>query len=171
MIYLQSGSPGMAKLLETEVADAEQRLKSPAGVVTRDYIFAKCYPSLVNGWEAIYKKGVNVVPTDFSNPADTITSALNEIPEEERAAVDVDSGGAYVATSAAIFYVWANAAEPSDEMKRKMATKGKAVLRPWLSDQERTAVEQGTYKNKDLEWGSRLRYLEWYEWLRANADH
>ena len=42
-----------------------------------------------------------------------------------------------------------------------------AVLGPWLSERERTAVLGGTFR--DLEWGSRLRYLEWYAWLHDKA--
>lgn len=169
MIYIQSGKPGMAKLLAPEVKEALPRLKSGGGVATRDYIFAMCYDSLTNGWAAIYKNGVDVTTEDFGKPADNITKKLNEIPKEARAAGDVNSGGAYVATSAAIFYVWAHAAAPAVIPLKDVATKGKAVLKPWLSDLEICAVEKGTYKNQDFEWGGRLRYLEWYDFLHNKS--
>ncbi|MFC1824188.1 hypothetical protein ACFL9T_15865 [Thermodesulfobacteriota bacterium] len=169
MIYIQSGTPGMAKLLVPEVKEAVPRLKSATGVVTRDYLFAMCYEHLTNGWAAIYKKGVNVQPVDFSEPADKIKEILNKIPKEKRAEGYVDSGGAYVATSAAIFYLWAHAAAPTKSELPDMATKGKAVLKPWLSNHEICAVEKGTYKNQAFEWGGRLRYLEWYDFLHTKS--
>lgn len=169
MIYIQSGKPGMAKLLLPDVQEAMPRLKSGTGLFTRDYIFASCFKALTQGWTAIYKNGVNVKPEDFIGPADRIAKQLKNIPPENRAAGDVDSGGAYVATSAAIFYLWAHAAAPEAFKRADMAEKGAAVLKPWLSRSEINAVENGTFKNPEFEWGGRLRFMEWYAFLHTEA--
>jgi len=169
MIYIQTGKPGMAKLLAPEVKKAKEKLKSPTGVMTRDYLLAECYEYLTQGWEAIYKKGSGVGPSDFRKPANNIKVILDKTTEETRAAVDVDSGGAYVATSAAIFYIWAHAAAPDDISLTDMARNGKEVLKPWLSKFEICSVEKGTYKKPEFEWGSRLRYMEWYDFLHTKS--
>lgn len=167
MIYLQSGSPGMAALLEPDVDAAREVLLTTSGVAARDVIIAVSYPYLVEGWSEIGKGGYDVMIERFTDAADGIADELANIPPDARAAVDVDSGGAYVATSAAIFYTWAGAVNPTPENKKAMAIKGEAVLGPWLSERERTAAVDGTFR--DLEWGSRLRYLEWYAWLHDKA--
>ena len=167
MIYLQSGSPGMAALLEPEVEAAREVLVSTSGLASRDAIIAVSYPHLVEGWSEIGKGGYEVSVERFTGAADAIADELAKIPPDAHAAVDVDSGAAYVAASAAIFYTWAGAVDPTPENQQAMAIKGEAVLGPWLSERERTAAVDGTFR--DLEWGSRLRYLEWYAWLHDKA--
>ncbi len=169
MIYIQTGKPGMAKLLEPEVKAAREKLKSATGVVTRDYLFADCYEYLTQGWEAISKSGIDVIPKDFIDPADKIKEKLNKIPKENRAAADVDSGGAFVATTAAIFYIYAHASDMDNIKLEDMAKKGKEVLKPWLSKNEICSVEKGIYKKSEFDWGSRFRYMEWYDFLHTGS--
>jgi hypothetical protein len=141
-------------------------LKPSDGTATRDYVFAVCYPHLVDGWKAIGKAvdNVEVGVEDFTRPAEKIVEELGTIGKDARASFDVDSGGAYVATSAAIFFTWAGAARPTADHKRAMAKKGRAALEPWLSDREKVnAAAAG------MEWGSRKRFVEWYAWLREKA--
>ena len=174
MIYIQSGKPGMARLLLSEVKDAKEKLKSATGVATRDYFYADCYDELTKGWGAIYqlvKDGIAKKPDDFSGPARDISKKLSEISKETRAAADLDSGGAYVATSAAIFYLWAHFTSPEDSnfSLKDMAKNGKDALKPWLSCDEICSVEKGTYKSEALDWGSRRRYLDWYDYLHEKS--
>lgn len=176
MIYIQSGKPGMARLLSSEVKDAKEQLKSATGVASRDYLFAKCYDELTNGWEAIYqlvKNGASKEVDDFIGPADDISKELRSISKETRAAADLDSGGAYVAASAAIFYLWAHSTSPNDSnfSLKNMAKKGKDVLKPWLSYDEICSVEKGTYKKEEFDWGSRRRYLDWYDYLHEKSGN
>ncbi len=170
MIYLQSGKPGMARLLSSEVENAKKELKSPGGIATRDYIFAECYDDLTAGWEAIYqltKEKCAKRPNDFKKPADDIAQKLSEILKKSRVTTDLDSGGAYVATSTAIFYMWAHSCSPEDDEFSlvKMAKKGKDVLEPWLSPDEIRLVKEGSYNSSQYDWGSRRRYLDWYDFL------
>ncbi len=170
MIYLQSGAPGMARLLEPEVAAAKDRLMSSGGVATRDYIFADCFPELVDGWSAVW--GVNngdrsVTASDFRAAADGIRDKLAKITPAQRAAAQEDSGGAYVATSGAIFYIWA--ASGGSPPLSEMARAGRDLLDPWLTPTERSSAISGSYKRSDMEWGSRQRFVEWYAYLNANS--
>lgn len=181
MIYLQSGKPGMASLLSPEVKSAREKLKSATGVATRDYLFADCYDELTNGWGAIDQAikeidtkppiPVSKKPIDFSRPADDISDKLSKISKKTRAAAKLDSGGAYVATSAAIFYLWAYSLSPAnpDFNLMDMAKKGENALLPWLSFDEICAVENKTYNEIKFDWGSRRRYLEWYEYLHKKS--
>lgn len=50
-----------------------------------------------------------------------------------------------------------------------MAKNDKEVLKPWLSELEICSVEQGTYNKPEFEWGSRLRYMEWYDFLHTKS--
>jgi len=170
MIYIQSGKTGMARLLVTEVRKAKEKLGNSAGIAVRDYIFADCYEELTSGWEAIYQvtiEGIDRKSDNFKNPADGIARKLTAISKDLRAQGDLDSGGAYVATSAAIFYLWAySAAQGAGNLTlQEMAMKGKDVLEPWLSDDEISCVKQGIYTSKQFDWGSRQRYLDWYDYL------
>jgi hypothetical protein len=159
MIYLQSGQPGMARLIAPDVKAAIPELESSAGVATRDYLFARCFPDLVNGWEAVVTPVGD--PAVYENAANGIVSVLEEIRPEQRAAAEVDSGGAYVATSAAVFHLWAHAASPGTVSLKGQAAKGAAALGPWIADRERAAPE--------MDWSSRTRYVEWYAWLVEQA--
>ena len=160
----------MARLLSSEVRNARDKLKFSTDIATRDYIFADCYDELTSCWEAICQlteEDIAKQPDDFMKLADGIAQKLFEIPKESRAATDLDSGGAYVATSVAIFYLWAHFSSPEDNNfgLKKMAKKGKDVLKPWLSHDEILCVEQGIHKSKQFDWGGRRRYLDWYDFL------
>ena len=73
-----------------------------------------------------------------------------------------------LATSAAIFYLWQNQIVLDDV--KPYAQKGKEALEPFLTAQEKSAVADGTYDDAGYGWGSRLRYLEWYDWLVQNSN-
>lgn len=169
MIHVQSGAAGMARLLEPEVLKAKDRLKSSGGVATRDYLFAECYPELVDGWSAVV--GVNAGDTsvsdnDFLKAADGIRGKLARIKPEARALADVDSGGAYLATSAVIFYMWADQADRGNGPgTAALVAKSREVLAPWLSPAEIAAAKNGSSNSPGMNWGSRERYVDWYAFL------
>ncbi|MGE3164105.1 MAG: hypothetical protein AB7O52_04325 [Planctomycetota bacterium] len=168
MIHLQSGHPGMARLLAKDIEDQRQLLESGSGLVTRDQLFADCYPALVDGWEAITKRSQD--PQVYSEAADRLVETLQAVDADQRAAAEIDSGGAYIATSAAIFYLWASSLDlTTPDSKKVAAEKGVAALKPWLSTAEIQAGEAGTAGEAGLNWGSRERFVEWYEWLYATA--
>ncbi len=96
MIYLQSGSPGMAAPLEPEVEAAREVLVSTSGLASRDAIIAVSYPHLVEGWSEIGKGVYEVWVERFTGAADAIADELTAIPPDARAAIDVGSGAAYV---------------------------------------------------------------------------
>jgi hypothetical protein len=170
MIYLQSGHTGMARLMEQDIAEQSATFGSASGVATRDKLFAASYPALVDGWEAIFRKSVN--PKDFTDAADALVETLNQVNPGERASAEVDSGGAYIATSAAIFYLWSSSRDPVVHPKKQAATKGAAALKPWMSELEITAVEGSSepFSKRGLDFGSRQRFVDWYAWLYANAQ-
>lgn len=168
MIHLQSGHAGMARLLEKDIKEQSKKLESGSGVAARDKLFAACYPALVNGWDAIFKRSVN--PKDFTNAADALVKTLGDAKPDERAAAEVDSGGAYIATSAAIFYLWSSSRDPTGIPKKFAAAKGAAALKPWMSAREVEAAEAGISADQGMNWGSRQRFVEWYAWLHAKSQ-
>lgn len=172
MVYLQSGRPAMAKLVSEDVKAAAEKLKSSAGIATRDFLFAKSFDHLTAGWGAIAATGDDDnphVPTadEFRNAADGLVRVL-DAQKDSLAAGDVDSGAAYVANSAAIFYLWEQQLV-RDAPVGPYALKGKQALEPYLTEREKTAVADGDFKDGGYAWGGRLRYLEWYDWLAKNA--
>ena len=172
MIHLQSGHTGMARLLEKDIAEQSANLASASGVMARDRLFAASYPALVDGWDAIFRKSTN--PKDFTDPADTLVDILSKVSPDQRAAAEVDSGGAYIATSAAIFYLWSHSIDLAGHPKKEAVAKGAAALKPWMSPLEIEAVEavEGStdaLSERRLDFGSRQRFVDWYAWLYANS--
>lgn len=174
MIHLQSGSPGMARLLIPEVETAKGRLRSSGGTATRDSLFAECYPELVAGWSAVFggnNDDTSVVAKDFLDAAEGIREKLGRIKLRERALANVDSGGAYVATSAVIFYMWAYQADTGGGPELSdLAARGKEVLEPWLSEAEIRAAKDGSFEKAGMNWGSRERYVAWYAFLLKQVE-
>lgn len=167
LIHLQSGSFGMARLLSADVAEAKGRLRSRGGWATRDYLIASCYPDLVAGWSAAARMGrgdQSVRREDFEGPAVRIGETLAKL-EDGAADADVDSGGAYVATSAVIFWMWAREFVAENGERAAIVGQARKLLEPWLSDSERASVESGTHKESGMNWGSRERFLDWYAFL------
>ena len=166
MIYLQSGKPGMARLLEDDVANAIKLLKPVRGGVARDYVFAVCYEHLVDGWEAV--DNLTASEETFFAAADGIREKLEGLKVKDGAAQDVDSGGAYVATCAVIFYRWGDEVDLNTDKRVEIAKKSKAVLGPWLTTAEKTAASSDDWR-KSIR-NDRIRYVSWYRWAVQNAQ-
>lgn len=171
MIYLQSGRFGLAEAVRPEVEEAGGKLTSGTGRVVRDRLFAEHFKTLIDGW-AETKKTNNRQWQTFERIASTLTSSLNKIPKDKLAEPDTDQGALYLATSAAIFYVWAfkeisesNDHAQAQEKKVVWAKAARDGIGRFLTDAEK---KPGADKDLGAAPEGRLRYVEWYHWLGKN---
>jgi hypothetical protein len=171
MIYLQSGRFGLAEAVRPDVEAAGGKLASGTGRVVRDQLFARTFKELIEGW-AETRKSNNRRWQTFERIAGALTNSLSSIPREKLANPEADQGALYLATSAAIFYVWAFK-EISESNDREMAPQKKAAwyksARDWigrfLTDAEK---KEGVDRDLGAAPEGRLRYVEWYHWLGRN---
>ena len=170
MIYLQSGQFGMAHLVEPDVSSAQNSLKSGTGAYTRDQLLAMAFPNLLQGWEEVQKQfdpapghlGADV--TIVQKAADDIKDKLDKLDKTKLAQPEVDEGAIYLATTAAIFYVWVYALRSRQEpnSKPQWFGKGQELIGRYLTDMEKRAAKDATVTNVPA---GRLRYLSWYGFL------
>ncbi|MFY9608694.1 MAG: hypothetical protein WAU45_08790 [Blastocatellia bacterium] len=176
MIYLESGRLGMARLIKPDVQNAQSKLKSGTGRYTRDELLAKCFGHLVDGWQEINDFNDNDDATiaehaKLEPAADGIKDQVEKLAKPMLAQPEVDEGAIYLATTAAIFYVWvfklkSDAGLP--EVKKSIwFKKGSDLIGDYLSDSEKTAAT-GATETKGSQLG-RLRYLDWYGFLVREA--
>ena len=154
MIYLQTGEIGMARLLQPKVAAAAGQLESGTGRATRDQIFATSFKELTEGWDHVLRETGNAAALE--RLGEDLIEKLDGM--QERAQTDADGGGAYVATSAAIFLLWAHSIDSESYPLKTVAKKGAEALEPWL-DPTTLAANEGTN-----------RFVDWYRWLRRAAE-
>jgi hypothetical protein len=176
MIYLQSGRLGMAQLIKPDVQAAQGRLKSGTGRYTRDELLAKCFVQLVGGWQEINDFNDSDDSTiaehaKLEAAGDGIRDELAKLDRSKLAQPEVDEGAIYLATTAAIFYVWvfklkSDAGLP-DAKRAIWFKKGSDLIGNYLSDSEKTAAT-GATETKSSQLG-RLRYLDWYGYLVREA--
>jgi hypothetical protein len=182
MIYLQSGRFGMAKLVADDVAAAQSSLRSGTGQYTRDELLAKTFGYLVLGWQEIHdftdaSDSTIAEHAKLAQAADGIKTALDGLGSSKLAQPEVDEGAIYLATTAAIFYVWSfalkNQAGLPDARKDIWFTKGHELIGRYLSDSERKAavgtLQPGEAQASNAPIG-RLRYVEWYGYLLGAAQ-
>lgn len=174
MIYLQSGRIGMAKLVSTDVVRAGEHLQSATGKNVRDALFAANFPDLLKGWEEIADEsdGNDATFTEWQklrDAANAIDERLKQkIQDKKLADADADQGGIYLATTAAIFYVWAFAYEKIENPenaaldKKTWFTHAREVIGDFLSPTEKEAASDPSLAQNST---GRLRYLQWYGWL------
>jgi hypothetical protein len=170
MIYLQSGQFGMAHLVEPDVSNAQSGLKSGTGAYTRDQLLAMAFPNLLQGWEEVQKQfdttpghvGADVAIVEKA--ADGIKDKLDNLDKTKLAQPEVDEGAIYLATTAAIFYVWVYALRSRQEpnSKPQWFGKGAELIGRYLTDMEKRAAKDATVTNVPA---GRLRYLSWYGFL------
>jgi hypothetical protein len=114
MIFLQSGRPGMARLISRDFIQQGGIAAAGGGGDARDALFAENLDALIDGWtvycQLIEKQGPFPDP-QFSNDqramagaADAIKTYLQAFETTDPVA---DEGAAYLATSAALFQMWA----------------------------------------------------------------
>ncbi len=170
MIYLQSGQVGMARLVASDVQAAQSKLISKTGSYTRDQLLAGTYPDLIAGWEQIVNKGTDA--GKLKAAADRIGAELRGLDKSKMAEPEVDEGAVYLATTAAIFYVWvyskevfscAGAKVCADGLRKDYFGKGKDLIGMFLSETEKKAAADKS-RSADVPPG-RLRYISWYGYL------
>jgi len=112
MIYLQTKQLGMAKLLAKDVQLAGGQLSSSQSA-PRDSLFAETFGDLLNGWKTINdletQDGARTTSSTLVIAAENITKKLCKIKAANKLKiVQGDQGATYLATTAAIFYIWAD---------------------------------------------------------------
>ncbi len=183
MIFLQSGRFGLARAVAPNVEKAAITLRSansPRQSATgaastsrtvRDALFARNFPALLDGWSAT-RDGTST-PETFETAARAIAKYLGE----SSSVLNRDHGALYLATSAAVFYAWAQARDsnrvnldPSDDKLRELEqrrlqryTAARDLLAGFLTDAERT-VRLADELGNEIPRG-RLRYAQWYHFF------
>jgi hypothetical protein len=161
MIYLQSNQFGMAVLMSPLVAQAAAKLHSGTGDYVRDQLLARSFAYLLTGWQETKKSRPDAAR--IKDAADGIKRVLDGVSTEDLS--DADDGAIYLATSAAIFYVWVADIELKD--KTALYNKGSELIGRFLSDSEKTAAP-GSNPTKPAR-TPRIRYIQWYQFLIENA--
>ena len=115
MIYLQSGRPGMARLLQKEFIKTNKIVKRENEQYPRDALFAANLEALVDGWMAycmLDKARGPFQDPQFASQEQTLQTAAGEIQVNlesfETTNPAVDEGAIYLSASAAIFQMWAS---------------------------------------------------------------
>ena len=112
MIYLQTRQLGMAKLLAIDVQLAGGQL-SASQTAPRDSLFAETFDDLLNGWKLINdmetQDSSTMTTSTLVTAAENIAKKLCTVKTANRLkTVQGDQGANYLATTAAIFYLWAD---------------------------------------------------------------
>lgn len=126
MIHLQSGRLHLAKSDAPAVADAAPKLRTATGADARDALLARAYPALLVGWSEIadlQRVGGCAFPAEspdeLEQAGDAIRAELGAASARGTlASSEEDAGALYLATSAAIFYVWADKIRDDGCMRR-----------------------------------------------------
>jgi hypothetical protein len=115
MIYLQSGRPGMARLMQKEFIKTNEIVKRGNEQYPRDALFAANLEALVDGWMVycvLDKAGGPFQDPQFTTQEQTLQTAAGEIQTNlesfETTDPAADEGALYLSASAAIFQMWAS---------------------------------------------------------------
>lgn len=178
MIYLQTGRLGSASLLKSDIMSCAEQLRSKEqGYYTRDYLFAISFGHLVDGWQEVYNASDyddKTVPEieNLEKAALGIEQSLRSLDPSKLAQPEVDQGGIYLATTAAIFYIWVyelRAEEGTINPKTDWFKKGRDLIGLFMSQEERKmAVSKEKLPNAATLSG-RMRYLDWYGYLDSKS--
>jgi len=175
MIYLQCGRLGMASLIQDDVEKAAQQLRSKnKGYYVRDFLLGISFGYLIQGWREVYDyddeddnslaefKKLEAAAAGIARQLQSLEAAKFSDPE-------VDQGGIYLATTAAIFYVWVHSLR--DEANTPDTTnwfaRGRDLIGKFLTEKEKQlATRTEKFSHAAI---SRLRYLDWYGFLDQKA--
>lgn len=115
MILLQSGRPGMARLVQKEFIKMDEIFKGGTAEFPRDALFAANLEALIEGWMAyciVDDAGGPFHDTQYEAKQQTLQTAAGNIKAnlESIKTTDpaVDEGALYLSASAAIFQMWAS---------------------------------------------------------------
>lgn len=166
MIYLQTNQFGMARLMEQKVKDASSKLQSKTGIYTRDQVFALSFDYLLSGWEEIQKPKPDA--QTLRSSAEGINKVLVPDPDkfDPKKYSEADDGAIYLATTAAIFYTWVYDIELTN--KADLYNAGSNLMGKFLSESEKKVAEK--IDSTGLERNPRLRYIQWYNYLKTEAE-
>lgn len=171
MIYLQSGRFGLASAVADDVEAAGGKLGSRTGRVIRDQLFARHFKTLVRGWSETRRTQGRQWQT-FEAAASLLAADLDKIPADRLASPESDQGALYLATTGAIFYVWA-----FSEMAVVSPREAPAKKTEWFTRARDLIGRHLDASLKKPEVGQDLvgkapegllRYVEWYHWLDRN---
>lgn len=167
MIYLQTNQFGMASLMKDKVNEAAQKLQSKTGEYTRDQLFALSFDYLLFGWEETLKEKPDAQVLRTS--AEGISKVLVPDPDkfDPKKYSEADDGAIYLATTAAIFYTWVYDIELSNKVD--LYNKGSNLMGKFLSESEKKAAGEIDPAKLEKNPNPRLRYIQWYNYLRINA--
>jgi hypothetical protein len=114
MIFLQSGRPGMARLISRDFIPEAGSAAGRRGAVTRDALFADNLDALIDGWTVyceLSEAGGPFPDPAFSDEQQAIQGAARAIRTYLQAFETTDpvadEGAVYLAASAALFQMWA----------------------------------------------------------------
>jgi hypothetical protein len=115
MIWLQSGRPGMARLIQKDFIKTNEIVKGGKAQYPRDALFAANLEALIDGWMAyciLDAKGGPFPETEFTAKQRTLQTAAGKIRTNlesiETTDPAVDEGALYLSASATIFQMWAS---------------------------------------------------------------
>lgn len=177
MIYLQSNQFGMASLMKQRVNDAAGKLQPRTGEYTRDQLFASSFEHLLSGWEVIDKvkkakpeEDVKPYARKIRTSAEGIKKVLVPDPNkfDPKKYSDADDGAIYLATTAAIFYTWIYNIDSENNNKASTYGVGSDLIGKFLSGSEKEVSKN--INPTGLEKNPRLRYIEWYNYLKKEAE-
>jgi hypothetical protein len=115
MVYLQSGRPGMARLVQKEFIKTNEIVRGGNKQYPRDALFAANLEPLIGGWMAyciLDKAAGPFQDPQFTTQQQMLQTAAGEIQANlesfETTDPAADEGAIYLSASAAIFQMWAS---------------------------------------------------------------
>ncbi len=183
MIYLQSRQIGMAKLLTNDVSAAGTELSS-ASSAPRDSLFATTFRYLVDGWDVIARGDTGQNRQTFEAAANGIKTALCDIKRDGALdKVNGDQGASYIATTGAIFLIWADhAASFECNVRRKpdickeyywpatYLDDGRDLIKTFLPQHVQAFVDSGESADQKGQVGGALRFVDYYRVLQKKIE-
>jgi len=192
MIHLQSGRLNLAREDAPAVAEAAPKLRSASGPDARDALLARAYPALLAGWsdiDGLQRIGGCAFPAEspagLEQAADEIRAELGaERARGGLASPEEDAGALYLATSAAVFYVWADKIRDDGCMRRdpELARACREAHGTTLLERGRTLIGEHLPASCREEPGSEAtpatapcpaslsRYTDWYRFLGTEIE-
>jgi len=137
MIWLQSGRPGMARLVKEEFIKTNDIVKGGEKPYPRDQLFAANLGALIDGWMTycmLDEKGGPFQEAEYVTQQRTLETISGNVKTNlesiETTDPAIDEGALYLSASAAIFQMWAS------KIKADQCFFGKKCSDIGLSDEE-----------------------------------
>lgn len=179
MIYLQSRQFGLARLIRDDVKTAGTKLKSGTGDSVRDKLLADNFQDLLDGWQEILKIGTPQALNTHTLVTATRNIERNLSSKETLARIkpETDDGAIYIATTAAIFYLYVydqcrqlgpSADCDQENTKPHYYGLGANLIGLFLSEKEKALADKPDAVNDLVNSApmGRWRYIGWYSYLQ-----